>query len=189
MSGLGVIAPLRVPEVGPSLGKVVIGTGNQVPGIPLESIRYRLATRIIEAAGEARRLAAENERGAALRALGRDVWQEAWEEAVTAVTQLFVEGMGAHLVDEARAVRMPKKMRRAVDLDEREGRALAAGFGSAGTNLMPALDDLERTTAALAPSGGTDSGALDEWQEAVTVAARRLEAGWLEIESSLLAEV
>jgi hypothetical protein len=189
MNGLGVIAPLRVPEVGPSLGKVVIGTGNQVPGIPLESIRYRLATRIIEAAGEARQLAAGNERPAALQALGRDIWMEAWDEAVTAVTQQFAQRMGAHLVAEAQAVRMPKKKRRAVDLDDRERRALAARFGSAGTNLMPALDALEERAAALAGSTGTDATALDAWQEAVTVAARRLEAGWLEIEVSLLAEV
>ena len=189
MSGLGVISPLRVPEVGPSLGKVVIGTGNRVPGMPLGSIRYRLATRVIEAAGEARRLAAGDERAAALQALGRDMWLEAWDEAVTGVTQQFVQRMGAHLAAEAHAVRMPKSIRRAVDLDERERRALAARFGSAGTNLLPALDELEGRAAAVAGSAGTDAAALDEWQEAVTVAARRLEAGWLEIEASLLAEV
>ena len=105
------LLPLRVPELGPSLGKLVSGSGRTNGPISLDVIRYKLGTRIIECAGEARRLAANDERSAALAAIGRVNWEHAWDETVSAVTALLVDRVSAHLDAEARAVRMSRRMR------------------------------------------------------------------------------
>ena len=47
MSNANLLLPLRVPELGPSLGKLVSGTERPTHWIPLDTVRYRLATRII----------------------------------------------------------------------------------------------------------------------------------------------
>ena len=74
--------PLRVPELAPSLGRLVVPRRQTEPWVPLDDIREELATRIIELAGEARGAAAREEREQVLEALGRRAWLVAWERAV-----------------------------------------------------------------------------------------------------------
>ena len=82
MTSSKLLIPLRIPELGPSLGKLITGTGSDVRGFSLETHRYQLVTKIIEMGGEARRLAANDERAAALACVGRDAWLAVWEEIV-----------------------------------------------------------------------------------------------------------
>src|SRR5204862_3428626 len=50
--------PLRVPELAPSLGQVLVPRRLEEPWVPLDDIREELATRVIELGGEARAAAA-----------------------------------------------------------------------------------------------------------------------------------
>lgn len=185
MSNAQLLIPLRVPELGPSLGKLVTGTGREIAGFPLESHRHHLATRIIEMGGEARRLAANNQRTAALASLGRDAWLAAWEETVGPVAEGLVHHLTVHLEAEAAAVGMPSRLRRRVGIDDVESRAIAARLGSAGANLIPQLDDIERHAKPLVAAPSAERGALETWQQAQLAAARRLEEAWMALEEAI----
>ena len=179
------LLPLRVPELGPSLGKLVSGTERPTHWIPLDTVRYRLATRIIEAAGEARRLAAGNECSAVLAALDHTVWQAAWDEAVTSIAETVAERVSTHLESEARAVKMDKRRRAKLQLDQPTKRAIAARLGSVGAGLLPVLDAIDARAAAALEATALERGAVEEWQETQKLAARRLEAAWLALEQAL----
>ncbi len=176
--------PLRIPELGPSLGKLITGTGRTMEGLSLDSQRYRLATKIIEMGGEARRLAANGERSAALASLGRDAWLAVWEETVSPIAEELVDRLTAHLEAEAGAVRMPQRLRSRVAIAEVERRAMGARLGSAGAELIPALDEIERQGAMLLDGAVPDRGNLGTWQQAQLTAARRLEEAWMALEEA-----
>ena len=184
MNTTGALIPLRVPELGPSLGKLVAGTERPTRRIPLDAIRYRLATRIIEQAGESRRLAANDDRSSALAALSRATWWEAWDEAVVTVTDTLADKVSAQLDAEARAVKMGERRRAKLQLDEAAKRTIAARLGATGAALVPVLDAIDQTAAALE---GThrEHDAVEQWQEGQKLAARRLEAAWFALEQSV----
>lgn len=189
MTSPQLLLPLRVPELGPSFGKLVTGTGRDEARLPLAGVRYLLVSDIIQLAGEARRLAAHNERQPALEALGSRAWLGAWEKAVSAIADRLVERIGDHLDAEARAVRMPSRLRRAVALDPSERRALSARLGSAGASLVPALEDVDKWARLAFAATARERAAMERWQEALRVAARRLEASWLALEEGVDREV
>src|ERR1041385_4446686 len=58
--------PLRVPELAPSLGRVLVPRRLEEPWVPLDDIREELATRVLELGGEARAAAGREEIGRAL---------------------------------------------------------------------------------------------------------------------------
>jgi hypothetical protein len=188
MSNPRLLLPLRVPELGPSLGKLVSGSERRAGWIPLDEIRYQLATRIIDGAGEARRLAANEERASALAAIGRVAWQEAWDEAIASTAGTLADRISAHLEAEAVAVGMSRKRRVQLGVGETDRRALAARLGSAGANLIPVLDVLERDAVGAAKATGLEPDALERWQETLKLAARRLEAAWLALERAVETE-
>lgn len=188
MTSSKLLLPLRIPELGPSLGKLVIGTGRTPGAVRLDDIRYRLVTRVIEAAGEARRLSANEERGPAVAVLGRDAWLAAWDEAVGALATTLVDRFDAQLQAEARAVRMPRRLRRRVALDHGERRSVAARLGSSGAILIPALDAVERCGETALAATALERDAVTAWQESLKTAARKLEAAWLALEDAVEAE-
>ncbi|UCF40028.1 MAG: hypothetical protein JSW43_09830 [Gemmatimonadota bacterium] len=188
MTSSQLLLPLRIPEVGPSLGKIVTGTGRDPGGLELDMIRHRLTTRVFEAAGEARRLASRDERRAAVATVGRTMWLEAWDEAVAGVADLMLMRIAARLDAEARAVRMPRRRRQRLQLGAAEQGALAARLGSAGAGLVPALDLLEERVAPALGATALEREAMEAWRDALMTAARRLEEAWLELEVAIEAE-
>jgi hypothetical protein len=152
-------------------------------------VRYRLATRIIESAGEARRLAAKGERASALAALGGESWQEAWNEAVGSVAETLVTRITEHLEAEARAVRMSSRLRAKLGLNDSLQRALAARLGATGAGLVHALDSVDRRAAGALEATALEREAVVGWQEALQLAARRMESAWLELEQVVEQEV
>jgi len=187
MTSPKLLVPIRVPELGPSLGKILSGTGRGADPV-VERARLVLAGRLIEASGEARRLAAEGQRTGAVAAVGLAVWLDAWEQAVSAIAHALIERVNAQLDAEARAVRMPRRLRRKVALDAAEVRGLTGRLGGAGTSLVPALDTLEASGERLLAAAAADRAPLEEWQRALLTSARRLEAAWLALEDQLDAE-
>jgi hypothetical protein len=188
VSGTDTLLPLRIPELGPYLGRIVSGTGRTPGGLHLDGIRLRLATRIFESAGEARRLASRENRTAAVQAIGRDAWLAAWEEAVGSTVALLMERVRAQLDAEARAVGLPKRRRRRMLPGNEEARAAGARLGSSGTGLVQALNQLEHLAGPAVAATGLDSGAMAAWQRALRLAGRRLEAAWLALEDEVTRE-
>ena len=185
MTGSQVLLPLRIPELGPYLGKVVSGTGREPGGLCLDAVRIRLAGRVFERAGEARRLASRDRRDAAVAAIGRTAWLEAWEEAVGSAAALVLDRAQAHLQAEMRAVRLPGRMRRRVMPSPDERIAVGARLGSAGAILVSSLDAIETLGAAAVTATGLDRESVVAWQSALCTAGRRLEAAWMALEDAV----
>ena len=101
MTSPKLLLPLRVPELGPSLGKLVTGSGRDPGSLGLDAIRFQLVTRMIESAGEARRLAGSEERSAAIFALSPVFWLTAWEETVNAVAGALTDRVSSRINQEA----------------------------------------------------------------------------------------
>jgi hypothetical protein len=188
MTSPKLLLPLRIPELGPSLGKLVTGTGRDPGGLSLTGIRYHMVTKMLESAGEARRLAGNEERSAAIFAVSPVVWLTAWEETVGAVSALLLERVITRITAEADAVRMPPKIRAKFLPTAAERRALAARLGSAGTGLVPVLDELGRRGSGALSASALERTTLDGWHEALRMAARRLEEAWLLLEDRVETE-
>jgi hypothetical protein len=188
MTGAQVLLPLRIPELGPYLGKVVSGTGREPGGLRLDAVRVRLAGRIFEGAGEARRLASRDHRDAALAAIGRTRWLEAWEEAVGSAAALLLDRSQAHLTAQMQAVRLPGRLRRRVQAGLEDRVAVTARLGSAGAVLVTGLDDVDRCGVAAIAATGLQRESITAWQDALCSAGRRLEAAWLALEDAVEVE-
>jgi hypothetical protein len=179
------LLPFRIPELGPSLGKLVTGTGRQPGGLVLDAPRLKLVTRIIEAAGTARRLAGQDDRAGAVVALGRDAWLAAWEETVGAIASALLNRARARLAAEADAARLPRRRRRRLTVGEAERRDVATRLGACAARLVPALDRLEDLSPAALEATPAERAALEAWQECLKTVARRLEEAWLALEDAV----
>jgi len=179
------LLPLRIPELGPSLGKLVTGTGRRPGGLALDASRLQLVTKIIERAGEARRLAANDERDAAIAALGRDAWMAAWEETVSAIGQTLLARAVERLAAEAVASRVPRRRRPGLVPGETERRAVSARLGASGARLVPALDRLDALSGGALKATPAERPAMDAWLDALKACARRLEEAWLALEEAV----
>jgi hypothetical protein len=129
------------------------------------------------------------ERQAALAAVGRTAWLEAWEETVAGVAEMLMARVTAWIDAAALAVRMPNRRRERLELGAAEQGALAARLGSAGAELVPALDRLEDCAALALEATALERLEVEAWQDALTTCARRLEAAWLELEQAIDVEV
>ena len=177
--------PIRVPEVAPSLGRVLVPRRLQPPWVPLDDIREELATRVIELAGEGRAAANHGDRDRALEVTGRRAWTAAWDQAVRRAAARVADALDAELTRTARSVRMGRRRMRRYVLTASERRAIAARLGTGGGAFVSALDELD--TAATRVSGATvlEKDAHAAWQEALRTVTSRLEAAWLALETEV----
>jgi hypothetical protein len=180
--------PLRVPELAPSLGRLLVPRRIAEPWVPLDDIREELATRIIEMGGEARGAAAQEQRDRVLEALSRRAWLTAWEGAVRRAAERVAEALDHAIAAAARRVRMPRRRWRRRLLSGGERRAIAARLGSGAERFVAALDALESAAGQARQASVLDKDAHGEWQEALRTAARRLEASWLALEDEMANE-
>src|SRR5947209_18983915 len=175
--------PLRVPELAPSLGRVLVPRRLEEPWIPLDDIREELATRVIELGGEARAAAGREDRDRVLDAVSRRAWLGAWETAVRRAGERVTAALGGEIDRAARRVGMPRRLRRRRLLTGPEKRAIAARLAAGGEPLVAALDTLDGVATRVREASVLDKAAHAEWQEALRTAARRLEAAWLALEA------
>lgn len=185
---LKILMPLRVPELAPSLGRLLVPRRLAEPWVPLDDVREELATRIIEQGGEARGAAARDQREHVLEVLGRRAWLAAWERAVRRTAERVAEALDHAIAEAARRVRMPRRRWRRRLLSGGERRAIAARLGSGAERFVAALDALDAAADRARQASVLDKEAHVEWQEALRAAARRLEAAWLALEDELGAE-
>ena len=177
--------PLRVPELAPSLGRVVVARRREEPWVPLDDIREELATAVLELAGEGRGAAAREDRTQVLEVTGRRAWAAAWDHAVRRAAARVAEALEAEIIRTARQVRLPRRRLRDRLLAMAEKRAIAARFGTGGAAFVAALDELDVAAARVQGATVLDKDAHVAWQDALRVAARRLEAAWLALEGEV----
>lgn len=176
---------LEVPELGPSLGRLIVPRRATEPWVPLDDVREALATGVMECAGVARREASNGAQARALVALDRDAWTRAWEDAVHRAADRIVGVLDQMLETEAKRVRMPRSRQRQLIVSPVERRAIAARLAGGGDTLEDALDQVALATDALARTWPGDAATRAEWSAAQQAAARRLEAAWLTLEAQV----
>ena len=179
---LKLLMPLRVPELAPSLGRIIVPRRLQPPWVPLDDIREELATRVLELGGEGRAAAA---RETILETTGRAAWSSMWNSAVRRASGRVAEALDAEITRTARAVRLPRRRLRRYLLTNAERRAIAARLGTGGRAFVVALDALETAAARVADASVLEKDAHAAWQEALRTVARRLEAAWLALETEV----
>lgn len=181
--------PLRVPELAPSLGRIIVPRRQQPTWVPLDDIREELATRVLELGGEGRAAAARegdgSDRARILETTGRRAWAAAWDHAVRRVANRIADALDGELTRTARQVRLPRRRLRRLLLTNAEKRAIAARLGTGGGTFVAALDALEAAAARAGDASVLEKDAHAEWQEALRTVARRLEAAWLALETEV----
>src|SRR2546430_16238278 len=120
--------PLRVPELAPSLGQVLVPRRLEEPWVPLDDIREELATRVIELGGEARAAAAGEDRDRVLDAVSRRAWLGAWETAVRRAGERVTAALGGEVQRAPRRVPLSRRLLRRTPLPGPGKRGLPARF-------------------------------------------------------------
>jgi hypothetical protein len=189
---LKLLMPLRVPELAPSLGRIIVPRRLLDPWVPLDDIREGLATRVLELGGEGRAAAARETDGDArtrvLEVTGRRAWTAAWDHAVRRAGARVADALDAEITRTARQVRLPRRRLRRHLLSNAEKRAIVARLGTGGGPFVAALDELEAAAARAADASVLEKEAHAIWQDALRTVARRLEAAWLALEAEVEAE-
>ena len=180
--------PLRVPELAPSLGRVLVPRRLADPWVPLDDIREELATRVLELGGEARAAAVREERERVLEAVSRRAWLGAWERAVRRAAERVARALDGEIERAGKQVRMARRRWRHRLLTGPEKRAIAARLATGGEQFVGALDALEHAAARAREASVLDKAIHAEWQEALRTVARRLEAAWLALEDVVAEE-
>ncbi len=181
---------LEIPELGPSLGRLIVPTPaaqGSLHWIGLEDIRVALVSQLFELAGDARRWAREGDRELALATLNGAAWDTAWGSAVESVAERAAAAISDRMLAAARESRLPARYARHLPLDAAEVRALAARLDRGSQPLRESLVTLDQ----LAPAARSERApltAVHEWQAALLASARRLEAAWLALEEVLREE-
>ncbi len=181
--------PLRVPELAPSLGRIIVPRRLFDPWVPVDDIREELATRVLELGGEGRVAATREvegeERLRTLEVTGRRAWAATWDNAVRHAGARVAAALDAEITRTAREVRLPRRRLRRHLLTNSEKRAIVARLGTGGGPFVAALDELEAAAARAADASVLDKDSHTAWQEALRTVARRLEAAWLALEAEV----
>lgn len=181
-----------VPELGPSLGRLVdpplTRSDRGSLDLILDDIRLELVTGIFELAGAARSFAASGDRQGAISSLSRVAWLDLWERAVAASAERLAELVNTRLGEAAMESRLPPHRLESFRLKAEDVRAIASRLGSGGAGFVGALDALEQTVHGAAASGSRGRAGQEDWHRALAAAARRLESAWMGLAGSARAE-
>ncbi|HUR94674.1 MAG TPA: hypothetical protein VMY76_08825 [Gemmatimonadales bacterium] len=175
-----------VPELGPSLGRLVDAPAapHGALHIPLDDVRLELVTGIFELAGASRSFAASGDAEGAVTSLGRVAWLGLWEKAVATVARRIAGEAEAALHRAAEESLFPKRRLQLLLPTDADIRAIAARIGSGGGPFVAALDQLEQVTRSTNTAGGRAPQGAAAWRSALTTAARRLESAWMALDAA-----
>lgn len=175
--GAAVKRATLLPELGPALGRLVhpADGGVEVDRL-LAPVRLALVTRLLAAAGEARRALAEGNETAARAALAPGVWAAHWDRAAEEATALVGGRLDGRIEAAAAAARMPARRAARHRITGPEHRAIHARLGAGAGALLRAAGELEHLSGA-------------EWAAQVPSAARRLESAWAALSAAAAREL
>jgi hypothetical protein len=174
-----------VPELGPSLGRLVDPPPSPAGLllVPLDDIRLALVSGVFDLAGAGRAFAASGDPQGAVASLGRVAWLQLWEKAVATAAARIAGEASARLRDAAAESRFPARRLQALLPSDQDVRAIAARIGSGGGPFVAALDALEHSGYASGTRAREALG-LRGWQDALATTARRLESAWMALEAA-----
>ena len=175
-----------VPELGPSLGRLVdpLPAPRGALRVPLDDIRLDLVSGVFDLAGAARSFAAAGDHAGAIASLGRVAWLGLWEKAAATAAARIVTETNAGLRLAADESRFSRRRLRRLMLGDDDTRAIGARLGSGGAPFVAALDALEQAVHGTGTSRGRGTAGAQAWQAALGAAARRLESAWLALEDA-----
>jgi len=175
-----------VPELGPSLGRLVDPPAPAAGAleVPLGDLRIELVSRVFDLAGAARSFAAAGDVDGAVSSLGRVAWLGVWEKTVGVAAARIVAAANRAMEAAAEESRFPARRLKELLLTDEDAGAVAARLGSGGASFVAALDALERAGQATARSRVHDPGTGEAWQAALGAAARRLESAWIALDAA-----
>lgn len=173
--------PLRVPELGPALGRLILPSGAPVSSPPaplthLASIRLELVTALFERGGAARD---ELERGnvaGAVQRLAPEGWRQLWDAAAARAAAVVRTRIDAELARAAGRSGFPLRRLQRLAVTDLEAESIELRLVACAAPLVGALEELARART----TGG--------WPETLVRAAQALEVSWLELESVAGAE-
>jgi hypothetical protein len=180
-----------VPQLGPSLGRLTEPASNGgagVLGVALDDVRLDLVTGVFDLAGAGRSFLAAGDREDAVASLNRVAWLGLWERALATAAARITEAANVGFNDAAVESRFHPRRLQPLLLTPQDTRAIAARLGSGGASFVAALDVLEQCVHATSRGQGRGRLVRQEWQAALTAAARRLESAWLALEDAAFAE-
>ena len=175
-----------VPELGPSLGRLVDPPPSP-PGalrVALDDIRLDLVTGVFDLAGAARSFAAAGDHDGAIASLGRVAWLGLWEKAVGATATRIAAEANAGLRLASEESRYPVRRLDRMALTDEDIRAIGARLGSGGAPFVAALDTVEQAVRVTGSVRGRGEAGAQAWRGALGAAARRLESAWLALEDA-----
>jgi hypothetical protein len=172
-----------VPELGPSLGRLVDPppAARGALRVRLDDVRLELATGVFDLAGAGRSFAAAGDHDGAVASLGRAEWLRLWEKAVATTAARIAAEANAGLRRAAAESRFPAGRLRRLELTDEDTRAIGARLGSGGASFVAALDALQAVHTTGSARGRGADGA-HAWHTALGAAARRLESAWIALE-------
>jgi hypothetical protein len=182
--------PDAIPELGPSLGRLVdppAGVAGALR-VPLDDIRIDLVTGVFDLAGASRSFATAGDLDGARASLGRVALLGLWEKAVATAATRIAAAANTGLRSAGEESRYPPRRLARRLLTDGDARAIAARLGSGGAPFVAALDALEQAANAAGGSRAKDAAGAATWRAAVTAAGRRLEAAWMALEDASRAE-
>ncbi len=179
---------LTVPEFGGLLGRVASTRAGHVSDPPLDGIRLALATDLFEAAGQARDRVEADETEEAVRAIDGSLWMSAWGRAVSAASAALIDRLEQQFHDAACISRMPTPLLKRWLPTEAERLAITAHLGKGTGRLEQVLESLDQAVAALLERPDTGGALLTQWNAALDLSARRLEAAWIDLEEAVVRE-
>jgi hypothetical protein len=155
----------QLPEFGPALGRLVLPGG--VGGLAglLAPVRVALVTRVLSAAGEARKALAAGDEPAARALLRPAAWAALWDQAAEETAALLTAEVNARIVAAAASARMPAWRAERHRVTPQEHRAMHARLGAVAGELLRTAAGLEVTTGAA-------------WSNQALATVRRLESAW-----------
>ena len=187
MSAVPAVPPRHaVPELGPSLGRLIVPRRLAAPWVPVDDVREALATDVMTKAGAARRAADAGDLAGAAQLIAPGAWRAIWERAVRRTAERVAAAIDGEIERAAWRVRMPRRKWQRWLLTPGERRAVGVRLALGGEPFGAALAALGRAAERVAGDGG--EGAALAWQDALRLTARRLEAAWLALEAAVAAE-
>ena len=164
--GTAVSATVRLPELGPALGRLVhpAPAGGDVDQL-LAPVRLSLVTRLLGATGGARTDLAAGNTAAARAALAPAAWASLWDAAAEEAAALLICQLDDRITAAAVSARMPAWRAEQHRVTPAEHRGIHARLGAGAGALLRAAAELEHASGP-------------QWAERVLATARRLESAW-----------
>ena len=177
---------MTLPELGPHLGRLCALAESDDQWVLLDDIRLDLATGVLELASAARGFG--DDRPAVVASLRRHEWLGEWDKALARAAERTVQTIDLAFAGAGAASRYPARRLAALRVTNEERDAITARLGAGAAPFVAALDRMDQSSAGATHRGAAGEATFVAWWEAVTDAARKLEAAWESLERAAQAE-